>query len=124
MLVVVHHGDVESLFQSFFNIETFRCLDVFQVDAAEGGSYFLHGFAELLRVFFGHFNVEHINAPVYLEEQAFAFHDRLAAHGANVSQSEYGCAVADYGDEVALVCIFVYAVRIVLYFQTGISHTW
>ena len=85
MLVVVHHWDVERALQSFLDIETLRGLDVFKVDAPEGWGNFLHRLAEFLRVFLVHLNVEHINASVYLEQQAFAFHHRLSAHCPNVS---------------------------------------
>ena len=87
MLVVVHHGDVEGLLQTLFDVEALGCLDVLKVDAAEGGRNLLYCLAELLRIFLGYLDVEHIDAAVYLKEQAFAFHNWLAAHRSNVAKT-------------------------------------
>ena len=42
MLVVVEHGNVEQLFEPFFDDEAVRRLDVFEVDAAERGPEISH----------------------------------------------------------------------------------
>ena len=67
MLVVVHHRNVERFLQSLLNIEAFRSLDVFQIDAAECWGDFLYGLAELLGIFFGHLDIEDIDAAVNLK---------------------------------------------------------
>ena len=87
VLVVVHHGDVEGLLQTLFDVEALRSLNVLKVDAAEGRRNLLYCLAELLRIFFGNLDVEHINATIYLKEQAFAFHNWLAAHRSNVAKT-------------------------------------
>ena len=97
MLVVVHDGDVELLLQAPFNLEAFGGLDVLEVDAAECGRYGLDGGYEFFGVFLVDFDVEHVDACVYLEQQALALHYRLAAHGADVAQAEHGRAVGDDG---------------------------
>ena len=122
VLVVVHHGDVEGALESFFDVEALRCLDVLQVDAAEGGCYLLHSLAELLGVLLGHFDVEHVNTTIYLEQQSLTFHDRLATHGPDVAQSEHCRTVGDDGHEVPLVRIAVGGLRVLLYFQAGVGH--
>ena len=73
MLVIVHHRNVEVLFQSLFYIKAFWSFDVLKVDASKRGSYLLHGFAEFHRVFLVHFYIEDIDATVNLKEQPFAF---------------------------------------------------
>ena len=87
MLVVVHHGDVEGLLQTLFDVEALWSLNVLKVDAAEGRRNLLYCLAELLRIFLGNLDVEHIDAAVYLKEQAFALHHGLAAHRADVAKS-------------------------------------
>ena len=123
MLVVVHHGDVERAFQPLFNIETFGRLDVFKVYSSECRGYAFYGFAEFLRILFGYFNVEHVYATVNLEEQPFAFHDRLAAYCADVAEPENGRTVAYDGYEIALVGVFVGVVRRFLYFKARECHS-
>ena len=118
----MHDRNVEVFLQPFFYGEALRCLDVLKVDAAEGRSDFLNGFAEFVGILLVYLDVEYIDAAVDLEQQAFAFHDRLAAHGADVAQSQDGRTVADDGHQVAFVGVFIYVVGILLDFQTGISH--
>ena len=87
MLVVVHHGDVESLLQTFLDIEALWRLDVLKVDATECRRNLLYSLAELLGVFLVNLYVEYVDASVNLEEQALALHNRLTAHSADVTQS-------------------------------------
>ena len=124
VLVVVHHGYVERALQPLFYVEALRSLDVLQVDASEGGCYALHGFAELLGVFLGHLDVEHVDAAVDLEQQSLALHDGLAAHGTYVAQSQHGGAVGDDGHEVAFVGVAVGVVGVFLNLEAGVGHAW
>ena len=122
VLVVVHDGDVEVLLQALLDVETLGSLDVLKVDAAERGRNLLHSLAELLGVFLGHLDVEHVDAAVDLEQQTLAFHYWLAAHCADVAQSQHGCAVRDDSYQVAFVCVLVNRVGIFLNLQTRIGH--
>ena len=122
MLVVVHDGDVEGALQTLLNIEALGSLDVLQVDTSKGRGNFLYCLAELLGVFLVYLNVEHVDAAIYLEQEALAFHDGLAAHGADVTQSEYGCTVGDDSYQITLVGITVCVVGVFLNFQTGEGH--
>ena len=93
VLVVVHHWDVELSFQAAFNLKTLRCLDVFQVDATERRGNGLHCLNELVGVFLVDFDVESVNAGIYLKEQTLTFHHWFAAHGTDVAQAEHRCSV-------------------------------
>ena len=123
MLVVVHHGDVERFLQPFLNIETFRCFDVFQIDAAKRRCNPFNGLTKLYGVFLVYLDVEYVDAAIYLEQQAFAFHHGLATHGTNVPQAQHCRAVGDDSNQVALVGIFVSIIFIVLNLKTRIGHT-
>ena len=81
VLVVVHDRNIQFLFQALFYLETFGCLDVFQVDTSESRCDGFYGFDELVRVFFVDFDVEYIDTGINLEQQSFTLHDRLTAHG-------------------------------------------
>ena len=82
-----------------------------------------YGFTELFWVFLVYFNIEHVNAAVYLEKQTFAFHHWFAAHGSNISKTEYCSAVANYSNQIAFICIFVNIVWRFLYLQAWKRHT-
>ena len=124
MLVIVHHWYVKRLLQTVFNIETFRCLDILEVDAAESGCNALYGLAEFLGVFLRHLYVKHINAAINLEKQAFAFHYRFAAHGTDIAQAQHSRAIGNDRYKIALVCILVNAIGFFLNFQAWERHTW
>ena len=122
VLVVVHDGNVERALQTILNVEAFGSLDVLKVDAAESGGYALDGFAELFGVFLVDLDVEHVNATVYLKQQALAFHDGFAAHGTYIAQTQNGSTIADDGYQITLVGIAVGILRILLNLQTGIGY--
>ena len=122
VLVVVHHRYVECALQPFLYVEAFGRLDVFKVDAAECRCDAFYSLAEFLRVFLGHLDVEHVYAAVDFEQQALALHDGLSAHRADVSESQHGCSVADYGYEVALVRVLVHVVGSLLDFKAWKRH--
>ena len=88
-------------------IEALRRLDVFEVDAAEGGLQHLAGADDLVRGRGVQFEIEHVDVGEALEQDALAFHDRLAGEGADIAQSEDRGAVGDDGDQVALGGVFV-----------------
>ena len=87
MLIIVHHGNVESLLKPILNIKTLWSLDVLKIYTAKCRGDFLDSLAELLGVFFIHLYVEYINATVYLEQKPFTFHDRLTAHGPYIAKA-------------------------------------
>ena len=121
VLVVVHHGDVQLLFQPTLDFKALRRLDVLEVDAAEGGCNRLDCRDELLGVLLVDFDVEHVDAGVYLEEQSLALHHRLAAERADVAQTEHRRAVGDDCHEIAFVRIVVRRVGVLLDFETGLG---
>ena len=124
MLVIVHDRYVKSFLQTLLNVETFRCFDVFEVDAAECRGNLLHGFAELLWVFLRHFDVEDVNAAVYLEQQSLALHYGFARHCPYVSEAKYGCSVRNHCHKVALVSVLVNFIWVLLNLKTRVCNAW
>ena len=122
VLVVVHDGNVKLFLQPTFDFETLRSLDVFQVNATERRRNGFHRFDKLLRVFLVNLNVEHVNAGIYLEQQALAFHHRLAGQRADVAQPQHSRAVGNHSHQVAFCRITVSIVRVLLYFKARFRH--
>jgi hypothetical protein len=107
VLVVVKDGDVQARLQRFLDLEAVRRGDVFQVDAAEGRRNVDHGFDEAGDAGGVDLDVEHVDAGEALEQDALAFHHRLAGQRAQVAQAEDGGAVGDHRDQIALVGVAV-----------------
>ena len=78
VLIVVEDRDLHGPLQFFLDGEAFRRLDVFQVDAAEGGLEQLAGADDFVGVFGGQLDIEDVDIGEAFEQDAFAFHDRLA----------------------------------------------
>src|SRR5208337_3546052 len=76
VLVVVKYRDGHGAAQRFLDVETFRGLDVFQVDPAAGGLEKLAEFDDVFRVFRADFQIKDVDIGKALEEDALAFHDR------------------------------------------------
>jgi len=101
VLVIVEHRDFHPLAQLALDDETFGCLDVLQVDAAEGGLQAGDDLDQLVRIVLLHFDVEHIDAGEFLEQHALAFHHRLGRQRPDVAQPQHRSAIADHRHQIA-----------------------
>ncbi len=106
VLVVVEDRDVHFFLEGFLNVEAFRGLDVFKVDAAKGRLHGLDYFDEFVGIADVEVDVEHVHVGEDLEEHALAFHDRLACGRADVAETQNGGAVGHHGHEVAARGVF------------------
>src|SRR5690606_19795634 len=82
------------------DLEAFRRLDVFQVDAAEGGLEGRHGIDDAVDLARVDLDVEHVDAGKLLEQHRLAFHYRLRGERSDVAETKHGSAVRDDGDKV------------------------
>ncbi|OQC02268.1 MAG: hypothetical protein BWX79_02822 [Alphaproteobacteria bacterium ADurb.Bin100] len=98
--------DLHALAQLAFDVEAVGRLDVFQVDAAEGGLQRGDDLHQLVRVFLVDLDVEHIDARELLEQNALAFHHRLARQRADVAQPQHGRAVGHHADQITAAGVF------------------
>ena len=101
VLVVVKDGNFQSLAQFAFDVKAVGRLDIFEVDAAKSWLQRGDDLDQLVGVFFVDFDVEHIDAGKFLEQNAFAFHHRFARQGTDIAQAQYGCAIGDHAYQVA-----------------------
>ena len=122
VLIVVEDGNLHRLLQRLFDVEALRRLDVFQVDAAEGGLEQLAGLDDLVGILGVELDIEHIDVGEAFEQDAFAFHHRLAGQRADVAESEHRGAVGDHGDQVAFGGVLEGVLRILLDFEAGIGY--
>ena len=102
VLVVVEDRDVEQLAQPLLDQETFRRLDVLEIDAAESLPEVAHAIDESIGILGRHFEIDRIHVREALEQHRLAFHHRLGRKRAAIAQAEDGRAIGDDGDEIAL----------------------
>jgi len=121
VLIVMENGDLHALAQFCFDFETFRGLDVFEVDTAEGRFQRSDDLNQFLRVFFVDLDIDGVDVGEFLEEDGFALHDGLGGEGADIAEAENGGAVGDDGDEVAARGVVQRLERIFFDFLTGIG---
>src|SRR5204863_8733366 len=88
MLVVMEDGDVERLAQLLFDIEAIGRAHVFEVDPAYRRLEELAKPDHVLRLLRADFQIEDVDVRECLEENAFAFHHRLAGKRADVAEPE------------------------------------
>jgi hypothetical protein len=101
VLVIVEDRNLQPAAQLALDVEAFRRLDVFEVDAAEGGLEGGDDLDELVRIVLVQFQVEDIDAGELLEEHRLAFHHRLRSQRADVAEAEDRGAVGDDRNQVA-----------------------
>src|SRR5690606_33674676 len=101
VLVVVEDRDVHQLAQALLDDEAVGRLDVFQVDAAEGGTEITHAIDEFVDIFGVDLEVDRIDVGKALEEHRLAFHHGFGGERAEIAEAEDGRAVRDDGDHVA-----------------------
>ena len=101
VLVVMEHRNVHQFAQPLLDDETFRRLDVFQVDAAEAAQE-PDGVDEFVDVLGAEFQIDAVDIGEALEQRDLALHHRFRCDRAKIAQSEDGGAVGDDCDHVAL----------------------
>ena len=101
VLVIVEHRNIHQLLQPLLDDETFRRLDILQVDAAEGRAEKAHAVDEFVSVLGVDLKVDGIDVSEALEQHRLAFHHRLGGQRAEIAQAENGGAVGNHRDQVA-----------------------
>ena len=81
MLIIMHHRNIQLLFQFLFNIKTFRCFYIFQIDAAKCGFQRFYDLYKFFRIFFIDLNIEYINIGKYFKQYSFPSITGLPASG-------------------------------------------
>ena len=109
VLIIMKHRNLHPLFQCLLDDEALRRLDIFQVDAAEGGLQTGDGLDELLWVTLFHLNIKDIDIGKLLEENRLPLHHRLGGKAANRTQPQHGSTVTDHRHQIGarriLCCI-------------------
>ena len=122
MLVIVKHRDLHALAQRALDVEAVRRLDVFEVDATEGGLQRRDGVDQLVEVALSQLDVEHIDAGELLEEHRLALHHRLGCQRADVAQTEHRRAIGDHGHQIAARGVLEGVGRVCHDFLAGRCH--
>ena len=123
MLVIVHDRDVQLFFKPALNLERLGGFNVLQVDPTKRRSDGLHGLHKSVDIRSVDFNVKAVQVCKDLEQDAFAFHHRLAGLWANVPQPEHRSAVGDHRHQVALGGVLVDVLRVFRDVQAGLCHS-
>ena len=100
VLVVVEHRNLHALLQPRLDLETLRCLEVLKIDAAEGRLQRRHHIDDAVDILRIDFDVEHVDAGEFLEQDRLALHHRLAGERADIAEPEHRGAVGDDADEI------------------------
>ena len=98
----MEHRNVHVLAQLFLDDEAVGRLDVFKVDAAEGGTEIAHRVDEGVRVLGIDLHVDGVDIGEALEQRRLAFHHRLGRECPEIAQPQDRGAVGNDGDHVAL----------------------
>ncbi|MNU62082.1 hypothetical protein D3C71_512980 [compost metagenome] len=123
MLVIMENRDIHLFAQLAFHLETFRRLDVFKVDAAEGGLQRCDGGNHVVDAGRIDFDVEDVDTGEFLEENGLAFHHGLGGERADIAKPENCRAVGNDRDEVGAGGIFRCHFRIFMDGEAGGGDT-
>src|SRR5574340_323565 len=100
VLVIVEDGNAHAGLRLLLDLETFRALDVFEIDAAECRLERDDDVDELVDVGLLDLDIEHVDAGEFLEEDGLALHDRLRRERADGPEAQDGGAVGQDRNEV------------------------
>jgi hypothetical protein len=114
--------DLHGLIQLFLDLKTFRCPDIFEVDAPECRLEDLTSADDFLRILGSELDIEYVDVGEALEENTLAFHDRLSGESAYVPKSQHRCSITYYCDEVCFGRVPIGQSGIALDFLAGDSH--
>ena len=119
VLVVVKDRNLHPFAQLLFNVETFRCLDILKIDAAECGLQCGDDIDQLVRIALVHFDIENVDTGEFLEQYRFAFHDRLRCQRADGAETKHGRAIGNDTDQIAACSQIARLGRV---FDDGFAH--
>jgi hypothetical protein len=103
MLIVVKHRDFHARLELGLDLEALRALDVLEVDAAECRLQRGHGLDHAVDGIGGDFDVEHVDAGEFLEQNRLALHHRFRCQRADIAKAEHRGAIGDDRDRLARV---------------------
>ena len=101
MLIVMEHRNFHAAAQFALDDETFRRLDILQIDGAERRFQRRNDFDQLLRIALLDLDIENIDAREFLEQHRLAFHHRLGRERSDGAKPKHRGAVADHPDQIA-----------------------
>ena len=100
VLVVVEDRNGHPRLEPFLDLETFRRLDVLEVDAAEGRLERRDRLDHAVDAGRVDLDVEDVDAGEFLEQHRLAFHHRLGGERADIAEAEHGRTVRHHADQV------------------------
>ena len=114
--------NLHALAEFALDVKAIGGLDVFEVDAAKSRLQRGDDLDQFVRVFLVDLNVEHIDTRKLFEQNALAFHDRLAGQWANVAQAQHSRAVGHHAHQVTPAGVLEGIGRVFDDFFAGCSH--
>ena len=124
MLIVMENRNIHDFFEPLLNYETFRGLDVFKVDATESWSEKADTVDEFIDVACINFDVNGVNIGKGFEKDTLAFHHRLGAHGPEITEAQYRCAIGNHRNHIAFVGVVVGDVFVLCDLQARCRDAW
>ena len=124
VLVIVEDRDVADFFELLLDVEALWGLDVLEVDAAEGWLHEFYRLNDLVRILGVQADRESVYARKGFKQNRFAFHNRQTGASADVAQAQYGGAVGDDSNHVALCGVFINIFIVFLNLQAGLCYAW
>ncbi len=106
VLVVMHHRDLHPVAQRGLDDEAFGCLDVFQIDPAEGRLHQRDRVDEGLGILGGELDIDRIDIGEALEQYRLAFHHRLGRQRPEIAQPEDRGAIGDHRNQIGARGVF------------------
>ena len=100
MLIVVKHRDLHPRLELCLDLEALRTLDVLEIDAAECRLQRRDRLDHALDGVGGDFDVEHVDAGEFLEQNRLALHHRFRRQRPDIAEAENRGAVRDHGDQI------------------------
>ena len=101
VLIIMKDRNAHAFAQPAFHFKTFRRLDVFQIDRAEGRLQRGDHFDQLIGVFFVNFDVYRINAGEFLKQNRLAFHHGLGRQRTDGTKPQHRRAIGDHRHQIA-----------------------
>ncbi len=87
--------------------ETFRRLDILEIDPAPALAEIFHAVDEFGWILGRDFEIDGVDVSEALEQHRFAFHHRLGRQCSEIAEAQNGGAVGDDGDEIAFGGVIV-----------------
>ena len=101
VLIIMENWNIHAFAQLLLDDKTFRCFDVFKIDAAKCGRQHRNRLDKFFRIRGVKFEINTIDIGKFFEQHGLTFHHWFGRRGANITKTQHRGAIGNDRNNIA-----------------------